>query len=70
MVSQGSTASSLAIPHDNVFRFVPTDHVEGKASSSSGTSNGRPKWVRTGLSEPAADPTSPATLTSDGCPLT
>ena len=31
VVSQGSTASSLAIPNDNVFRFVPTDHVEGKA---------------------------------------
>ena len=31
IVSQGSTASSLAIPNDNVFRFVPTDHVEGKA---------------------------------------
>ena len=31
VVSQGSTASSLAIPDDNVFRFVPTDHVEGKA---------------------------------------
>jgi branched-chain amino acid transport system substrate-binding protein len=31
IVSQGSTASSLAIPDDNVFRFVPTDHVEGKA---------------------------------------
>jgi branched-chain amino acid transport system substrate-binding protein len=31
VVSQGSTASSLAIPNDNVFRFVPTDRVEGKA---------------------------------------
>jgi branched-chain amino acid transport system substrate-binding protein len=31
VVSQGSTASSLAIPGDNVFRFVPTDHVEGQA---------------------------------------
>jgi branched-chain amino acid transport system substrate-binding protein len=31
VVSQGSTASSLAIPDDNVFRFVPTDHVEGRA---------------------------------------
>jgi len=31
VVSQGSTASSLAIPDDNVFRFVPTDHVEGQA---------------------------------------
>jgi branched-chain amino acid transport system substrate-binding protein len=39
------------------------------ASGSSGTSSG-PEWVRTGLWEPAADPTEPATLTSDGCPLT
>jgi branched-chain amino acid transport system substrate-binding protein len=31
VVSQGSTASSLAIPDDNVFRFVPTDRVEGSA---------------------------------------
>jgi branched-chain amino acid transport system substrate-binding protein len=40
------------------------------ASGSSGTSNGPPKWVRTGLWEPAADPSAAATLTSDGCPLT
>ena len=33
VVSQGSTASSLAIPDDNVFRFVPTDHVEGRATT-------------------------------------
>jgi branched-chain amino acid transport system substrate-binding protein len=32
LVSQGSTASSLAQPDDNVFRFVPTDRVEGRAS--------------------------------------
>lgn len=32
LVSQGSTASSLGIPDDNVFRFVPTDRVEGRAS--------------------------------------
>jgi branched-chain amino acid transport system substrate-binding protein len=31
VVSQGSTASSLATPDDNVFRFVPTDKVEGRA---------------------------------------
>ena len=29
VVSQGSTASSLAMPNDNVFRFVPNDHIEG-----------------------------------------
>jgi len=33
VVSQGSTASSLAIPDDNVFRFVPNDHVEGRATT-------------------------------------
>ena len=33
LVSQGSTASSLAQPDDNVFRFVPTDRVEGRAST-------------------------------------
>jgi len=32
VVSQGSTASSLAMPDDNVFRFVPNDHVEGRAT--------------------------------------
>jgi branched-chain amino acid transport system substrate-binding protein len=32
VVSQGSTASSLGILDDNVFRFVPTDRVEGRAS--------------------------------------
>lgn len=40
------------------------------ASGKSGTANGPAKWVRTGLWEPAADPNAPATLTSDGCPLT
>jgi ABC-type branched-subunit amino acid transport system substrate-binding protein len=40
------------------------------ASGSSGTANGPAKWVRTGLWEPAADPTATATLTSDGCPVT
>jgi branched-chain amino acid transport system substrate-binding protein len=33
LVSQGSTASSLGLPDDNVFRFVPTDRVEGRAST-------------------------------------
>ncbi len=33
LVSQGSTASSLGQPDDNVFRFVPTDRVEGRAST-------------------------------------
>lgn len=33
LVSQGSTASSLATPDDNVFRFVPNDHVEGRATT-------------------------------------
>jgi branched-chain amino acid transport system substrate-binding protein len=40
------------------------------ASGSSGTASGPPKWVRTGLWQPAADPNGAATLTVDGCPLT
>jgi branched-chain amino acid transport system substrate-binding protein len=40
------------------------------ASGKSGTANGAPQWVRTGLWEPAADPNAAATLTADGCPLT
>ena len=33
LVSQGSTASSLAMPNNNVFRFVPNDHVEGRTTT-------------------------------------
>src|SRR4029077_2385603 len=33
IVSQGSTASSLAMPNNNVFRFVPNDHIEGRATT-------------------------------------
>ena len=45
VVSQGSTASSLAIPNDNVFRFVPTDHVEGKAITDLMVKNGATEIV-------------------------
>lgn len=34
LVSQGSTASSLSIPDDNVFRLVPDDSHEGAATVS------------------------------------
>ena len=34
IVSNGSTASSLAFPGDSVFRLVPDDRVEGAASAS------------------------------------
>jgi branched-chain amino acid transport system substrate-binding protein len=48
LVSQGSTASSLAQPDDNVFRFVPTDRVEGRASVDLMLENGAstiiPMW--------------------------
>jgi branched-chain amino acid transport system substrate-binding protein len=48
LVSQGSTASSLAQPDDNVFRFVPTDRVEGRASVDLMLANGAttivPMW--------------------------
>jgi len=35
VISQGSTAGSLAIPNDPVFRFCPTDKVEGAAVAAS-----------------------------------
>jgi branched-chain amino acid transport system substrate-binding protein len=48
LVSQGSTASSLGLPDDNVFRFVPTDRVEGRASADLMLHNGAttiiPMW--------------------------
>ncbi len=48
VVSQGSTASSLGLPDDNVFRFVPTDRVEGRASVDLMLKNGAttivPMW--------------------------
>jgi branched-chain amino acid transport system substrate-binding protein len=48
LVSQGSTASSLAQPDDSVFRFVPTDRVEGRASVDLMLENGAstiiPMW--------------------------
>src|SRR5262249_12220860 len=47
VVSQGSTASSLALD-DNVLRFVPTDRVEGRASVDLMKNNGAttivPMW--------------------------
>ena len=59
VISQGSTASSLAQPDDNVFRFVPTDRVEGRASVDLMKENGAtaivPMWRNdrgnTGLSD-------------------
>jgi branched-chain amino acid transport system substrate-binding protein len=58
VVSQGSTASSLALD-DNVLRFVPTDRVEGRASVDLMKKNGAttivPMWRNdrgnTGLAE-------------------
>jgi branched-chain amino acid transport system substrate-binding protein len=48
LVSQGSTASSLAQPDDSVFRFVPTDRVEGRATTDLVVRNGAttivPMW--------------------------
>lgn len=40
VVSQGSTAGSLAIPDDNVFRFCPADSLEGFAIASTIFSQG------------------------------
>src|SRR5437870_1084409 len=48
VASQGSTASSLGLTDDNVFRFVPTDRVEGRASVDLMLKNGAttivPMW--------------------------
>ena len=75
IVSQGSTASSLALPDDNVFRFVPTDYVEGKAITDLMVKDGAtrivPMWRNDagnqGLSDTvrATGPTEGATV-SDG----
>lgn len=34
VISQSSTAGSLAIPNDNIFRFAPTDKIEGAAMAN------------------------------------
>lgn len=41
VISQGSTASSLAIANDAVFRFCPGDNVEGAAISRTMYTNGK-----------------------------
>jgi branched-chain amino acid transport system substrate-binding protein len=41
VVSQGSTASSLSIPNDMVFRLVPGDQIEGAAIANSMISEGK-----------------------------
>lgn len=41
VVSQGSTASSLAIPGDAIFRFCPSDAVEGRAMAQTIYASGR-----------------------------
>ena len=45
IVSQGSTASSLAIANDAVFRFCPGDAVEGAAMANSIFSAGKRKLI-------------------------
>jgi len=40
LVSQGSTASSLSLPNDSVFRFVPDDTLESKAAAQAAASVG------------------------------
>lgn len=45
VVSQGSTASSLAIPNDMVFRFVPGDQIEGAAIANTMINNGKQALV-------------------------
>lgn len=41
LISQGSTASSLAIPNDAVFRFCPGDGPEGEAISRTAYQSGK-----------------------------
>ena len=45
VVSQGSTASSLAIANDMVFRFVPGDQIEGVALANSIKNAGKQSLV-------------------------
>lgn len=45
VVSQGSTASSLAIPNDMVFRFVPGDQIEGAAIANTMIIDGKQALV-------------------------
>lgn len=45
VVSQGSTASSLAIANDMIFRFVPGDQIEGAALATSIKSAGKQALV-------------------------
>jgi branched-chain amino acid transport system substrate-binding protein len=40
LLSQGSTASSLSLPDDNVFRLVPDDGPEGQASAALADADG------------------------------
>jgi branched-chain amino acid transport system substrate-binding protein len=40
LLSQGSTASSLSLPDDNIFRLVPDDGPEGQASAALAAGDG------------------------------
>jgi branched-chain amino acid transport system substrate-binding protein len=68
IVSQGSTASSLAMPNDNVFRFVPNDHVEGRASTDLIVRQGAqivvPMWRNDRGNQGLADSVRAATMAS------
>ena len=50
VVSQSSTASTLAIPGDALFRMIPTDQVEGVASGDLTGSIDMPWMLRGGRS--------------------
>ncbi len=73
VVSQGSTASSLAMPNDDVFRFVPTDHVEGRATTDLMLKQGArvvvPLWRDDRGNQGLADSVR-ATATSSGAQVT
>lgn len=51
IISQGSTAGSLSIPNDNIFRFCPDDRLEGKALAKTIYDSGIRGLVTTGLDD-------------------
>lgn len=51
VVSQGSTAGSLSLPGDNIFRFCPDDKLEGKALAKTIYDSGIRGLVTTGLDD-------------------
>ncbi len=51
VISQGSTAGSLSLPDDNIFRFCPDDKLEGKALAKTIYDSGVRGLVTAGLDD-------------------